>query len=151
MIQRLAEVRRSLSYGMLTLRDIAERAYLRGLDRVGKLNPESYLADACSYLGVDVATVIENARNGRQQHKERWRTKRRQTEAEYQAFYSEDSWYICYQPYSYRTMTWHYVARNTPGPRICEYGCGAAEMTRWLSLRSRLRCRSYVSDLRASP
>jgi SAM-dependent methyltransferase len=70
--------------------------------------------------------------DARKRHKDAWYTRKRETEQDIQSFYGEDDNYLFTLPMHWKTYTWHFVPHLSSGPRILEYGCGTAEMTKWL-------------------
>jgi SAM-dependent methyltransferase len=146
MSSRIGLLNRSMRFGILTWKDIIERSVLKVRDRFGLLKDESYMRKASEFLRVDCATLVRMAQQNRKAHKNKWAEKKRRSEMEYQAFYSEDDWYIYFYPYVNRTMTWHYIDKMKTGPKILEYGCGPASMTQWL-LKRYPKNRYAVADL----
>lgn len=125
-----------LQIGSLTWKDVAERLMLRFRKH---LHPRSLIAaalqDTMSYLGISIYEALDRAQQARTRHKMAWMQKSRTLEEEIHSFYGEDNSYLFSLPIHWMGHTWHFVPRLSPGRRILEYGCGTAEMTRWLLQR----------------
>jgi 2-polyprenyl-3-methyl-5-hydroxy-6-metoxy-1,4-benzoquinol methylase len=144
----LVNIPYKISIGSLTWKDVVERMWLLMLDRCHLLSRTAALQDTADYLGIPISEALSRATapDARMRHKLAWYSRERRTEADIQAFYGEVNDYLFNLPLRYRLHTWHFVPRLSPGPRILEYGCGPAEMTKWL-LRRYPQYRYTVADL----
>lgn len=71
---------------------------------------------------------------GRREARTLWdRYPRDPDEAKIRAFYAETDYWLYRQAWVHRRATYYWIARHLRGPRICEYGCGIAPVTAWLT------------------
>ena len=124
-----------MAIGSATWKDLVERRWLKLLDRLHLLSHEACLQETAAFLGISIEEAVARSKEARSRHKLAWHRKGRLSEADILSFYGEDNNYLFSLPWRYRLHTWHFVPRLSPGPRILEYGCGTAEMTKWLLRR----------------
>lgn len=124
-----------LSLGLLTWRDVAERLFLRTLDKIGLWKPHYFMPDVLEYLKLSDTEAEKSARKARQEYQHLWQAAERKDEASYQHYWAETKHVMYFYPWRERLQTWHWIDSLAPGPRILEYGCGTANLTYWLQRR----------------